>query len=55
MIGMIVATPIIATIKIIIEFIIENTEIGEKFNNYQKNNQKTVREKSTKDKSYIES
>ena len=55
MIGMIVATPIIATIKIIIEFVIENTEIGEKFNNYQKNNQKTVREKSTKDKSYIES
>ena len=55
MIGMIVATPIIATVKIIFEFVVENTDIKEKFNNYQKNNQKTVREKSTKDKSYIES
>ena len=49
MIGMIVATPLIATIKIIFEFIMENTTLGEKFSNYQKNNKKTVKEKSTKE------
>ena len=50
-IGMIVATPLIATIKIIFGFIIEHTEFGEKFSNYQENNKKkkTVTEKSTKD------
>lgn len=55
MIGMIIATPVIATIKIIFEFFIENTSLGEKFNNYQKNNKKTVKEKSTKDNLIIES
>jgi len=49
MIGMIVATPVIATIKIIFEFIMECSSLGEKFNNYQENNKKTVKEKSTKD------
>ena len=49
MIGMIVATPVIATIKIIIEFIMERSSLGEVFNNYQENNKKTVKEKSTKD------
>ena len=49
MIGMIVATPLIATIKIIFEFIMENTTLGEKFSNYQENNKKTVKEKSTED------
>ena len=49
MIGMIVATPVIATIKIIFEFIMEYSSLGEKFNNYQENNKKTVKEKSTKD------
>ena len=49
MIGMIVATPVIATIKIIIEFIMERSSLGEAFNNYQENNKKTVKEKSTKD------
>ena len=55
MIGMIVATPLIATIKIIIEFIIENTTLGKKFDNYQKNNKKTVREEKPKDDFVIES
>ena len=55
MIGMIVATPVIATIKIIFEFIIEHSSIGEKFNNYQENNKKTVIEKSTKENLNIES
>lgn len=49
MIGMIVATPVIATIKIIFEFIMERSSLGEAFNNYQENNKKTVKEKSTKD------
>ena len=49
MIGMIVATPVIATIKIIFEFIMERSSIGEAFNNYQENNKKTVKEKSTKE------
>lgn len=49
MIGMIVATPVIATIKIIFEFIMEHSSLGEAFNNYQENNKKTVKEKSTKD------
>ena len=49
MIGMIVATPVIATIKIIFEFIMEHSSIGEAFNNYQENNKKTTKEKSTKD------
>ena len=49
MIGMIVATPVIATIKIIFEFIMEYSSLGEAFNNYQENNKKTVKEKSTKD------
>ena len=49
MIGMIVATPVIATIKIIFEFIMEYSNLGEKFYNYQENNKKTVKEKSTKD------
>ncbi len=49
MIGMIVATPVIATIKIIFEFIMERSYLGEKFNNYQENNKKTMTEKSTKD------
>ena len=49
MIGMIVATPLIATIKIIFEFIMENTTLGEKFSNYQKNNKKTMKEKSTEE------
>ena len=48
MIGMIVATPLIATIKIIFEFIMEHSSIGEAFNNYQTNNKKTKTEKSTK-------
>ena len=48
MIGMIVATPVIATLKIIFEFIMENTNLGEKFNNYQ-NNKKTYKKKSTKE------
>ena len=49
MIGMIVATPVIATIKIIFEFIMEHSSLGEKFNNYQENNKKTMKEKSTKE------
>lgn len=49
MIGMIVATPVIATLKIIFEFIMENTSLGEKFNNYQNNNKKTYEKKSTKE------
>lgn len=49
MIGMIVATPVIATIKIIFEFIMEYSNLGEKFYNYQENNKKTVKEKSTKE------
>lgn len=49
MIGMIVATPVIATIKIIFEFVMENSSIGEAFNNYQENNKKTKTEKSTKE------
>ena len=49
MIGMIVATPLIATIKIIFEFIMENTTLGEKFSNYQENNKKTMKEKSTEE------
>lgn len=49
MIGMIVATPVIATIKIIFEFIMEHSSIGEAFNNYQENNKKTTKEKSTKE------
>lgn len=49
MIGMIVATPLIATIKIIFEFIMEHTALGEKFSNYQENNKKTMKEKSTED------
>ncbi len=49
MIGMIVATPVIATIKIIFEFTMERSSIGEAFNNYQENNKKTVKEKSTKE------
>ena len=49
MIGMIVATPVIATIKIIFEFIMEYSSLGEMFNNYQENNKKTVMEKSTKE------
>ena len=55
MIGMIVATPVIATIKIIFEFIIEHSSIGEKFNNYQESNKKTVIEKSTKESLNVES
>ncbi len=55
MIGMIVATPLIATIKIIIEFIVENTTLGKKFNTYQENNKKTVRETSTEDNLELES
>lgn len=55
MIGMIIATPVIATIKIIFEFFIENTSLGEKFNNYQKNNKKTMKEKSTENNLTIES
>ena len=49
MIGMIVATPVIATLKIIFEFILENTTLGEKFNDYQNNNKKTYEKKSTKE------
>ena len=49
MIGMIVATPVIATIKIISEFIMEYSNLGEKFYNYQENNKKTVKEKSTEE------
>ena len=49
MIGMIVATPVIATIKIIFEFIMEYSNLGEKFYNYQENNKKTVKEKSTEE------
>ena len=49
MIGMIVATPVIATIKIIFEFIMEHSSLGEAFNNYQENNKKTMKEKSTKE------
>lgn len=49
MIGMIVATPLIATLKIIFEFIMEHSYFGEKFYNYQENNKKTVKEKSTKE------
>ena len=49
MIGMIVATPVIATIKIIFEFIMEHSSIGEAFNNYQESNKKTTKEKSTKE------
>lgn len=49
MIGMIVATPLIATLKIIFEFIMEHSYLGEKFYNYQENNKKTVKEKSTKE------
>ncbi len=49
MIGMIVATPVIATLKIIFEFILENTSLGEKFNDYQNNNKKTNEKISTKD------
>ena len=49
MIGMIVATPVIATIKIIFEFIMEHSELGAMFNNYQENNKKTVKEPSTKE------
>ena len=49
MIGMIVATPVIATIKIIFEFIMEHSELGAMFNNYQENNKKTMKEKSTKE------
>ena len=49
MIGMIVATPVIATIKIIFEFIMEHSELGAMFNNYQENNKKTVKELSTKE------
>lgn len=49
MIGMIVATPVIATIKIIFEFIMEHSSLGEAFNNYQEKNKKTVKELSTKD------
>lgn len=37
MVGMIIATPLIATIKIIFEFIIEHSNIEEKINNYQDN------------------
>ena len=55
MIGMIVATPVIATIKIIIEFVMENTELGQRFNDYQENNKKTMRETSTKELSVKES
>lgn len=49
MIGMIVATPVIATIKIIFEFIMEYSNLGEKFYNYQENNKKTMKEKSTEE------
>ena len=49
MIGMIVATPVIATLKIIFEFIIEKTKMGEKFNDYQNNNKKTDEKMSTKE------
>ncbi len=49
MIGMIVATPVIATLKIILEFIIEKTKMGEKFNDYQNNNKKTDEKMSTKE------
>ena len=49
MIGMIVATPVIATIKIIFEFIMDYSNLGEKFYNYQENNKKTVKEKSTEE------
>lgn len=49
MIGMIVATPVIATIKIIFKFIMEYSNLGEKFYNYQENNKKTVKEKSTEE------
>ncbi len=55
MIGMIVATPLIATIKIIFEFIMENTALGKKFCDYQENNKKTVRETSTKGNLDLES
>lgn len=55
MIGMIIATPVIATIKIIFEFFLENTSLGEKFNNYQKNNKKTMKEKSTENNLITES
>lgn len=49
MIGMIVATPVIATLKVIFEFILGHSDFGKKFNNYQENNKKTMTEKSTKD------
>ncbi len=49
MIGMIVATPVIATIKIIFEFVMEHSSLGEAFNNYQNKNKKTTKEKSTKE------
>ena len=55
MIGMIVATPLIATVKIIFEFFMENSILGEKFNNYKNNNKKTVREDKTKENFEIES
>ena len=55
MIGMIVATPLIATFKIIFEFIMEHSSLGEKFNDYQEKNKKTVKEKSTEDNLMIES
>lgn len=49
MIGMIVATPLIATIKIIFEFIMEHTSLGKRFDNYQRNNKKTYEKKSTEE------
>ena len=36
MIGMIVATPVIASLKIILEFIDEKTGVGEKFHSLNK-------------------
>ena len=50
MIGMIVATPLIATLKIIIEFIMENTNLGRRFNDYQENNKKTIERNEYKSK-----
>ncbi len=50
MIGMIVATPAIASLKIIYEFIEEKTGFGEKFHNYQK---KDIEEEAMTKKSTV--
>lgn len=56
MIGMIVATPVIASLKIIFEFVLEKTDWGEKFHNYQnKDKEETVIKKSIGKEKVIES